>query len=790
MNRLFCISTILFFSVTNVFSQTLSKNGQQRLLAFAELYSTVKYYYPDPNLQGFPWDAFAYRGYQLAKNAKNDQEFVQKIDSLFSIITPGVQISRKNFDLARITPEDTARYFERAFWQHRGGLNVDRVSKSNHSALNYIYKKPVDEYTMSYTLPSKDLQGKDLRISLWAKVEGREDSVKILNYEFPYKKTKGNTFVPIRVAGNEWKCYEKGFRHPDQDAFLVDIISLFHPSKGTVYVDDLKLEVKNGEDWEEIAIANSDFENYGWSLYGSLGGLLNWDTMYYGGILDFADSINALNGKYCLRLPAVQDSLLYAPAPIDKPYTVSLPSGSKAYIPLQLYADEKIVFPPTNRQAIRNLVKELQKNSLTVNQSFIAYALQIWAALYQDYPYRDAGLESKLNRLLLQTIEHLETDTTTLPYTILTQNFLMWINDPHLRLEGRLPKSDVVNMNKVSLPVKMPNAIVLTETQCVVNHVADSISHLQVGDVILKINNINVDSLLQVYRNQNISRFIQSDELLKLMTTYGKPEMQVQLLCNGKIEEAVFTIDSQQMTRRRNIQAEREKYQAIQDSLKKVKGVFYLNAIYPPDRRLGRSAVETQERDLNQFHVTDSLITELNKYRALILDVRGRPQNTGSLILFYLNQCMGIDLNRKYDVLKTSFFPVAKFSRDTLNLVPLYTREDVLIQVPVYVLIDYNTISAPERELTALRESGRATFIGSNTAGAAGPVNRTQIATGITLIYTTVQMLGIDDNPMSYQGTGIPPDIYVYPTPQGIAEGRDEVLEKAVEIALKNAEKK
>jgi C-terminal processing protease CtpA/Prc len=37
---------------------------------------------------------------------------------------------------------------------------------------------------------------------------------------------------------------------------------------------------------------------------------------------------------------------------------------------------------------------------------------------------------------------------------------------------------------------------------------------------------------------------------------------------------------------------------------------------------------------------------------------------------------------------------------------------------------------------------------------------------------------------MSYQGTGIAPDIYVYPTPQGIAEGRDEVLEKAIEVAL------
>ncbi len=62
----FCFSTISF-------SQPLSKDSEQRLLSFCELYSTVKYYYPEPNLQDFPWDAFAYHGYKIAVTSKNDK---------------------------------------------------------------------------------------------------------------------------------------------------------------------------------------------------------------------------------------------------------------------------------------------------------------------------------------------------------------------------------------------------------------------------------------------------------------------------------------------------------------------------------------------------------------------------------------------------------------------------------------------------------------------------------------------------------------------------------------------
>ena len=792
--------TVFFLAGSTVFSQPLSPDAEQRLLSFCELYSTVKYYYPDPNLQDLPWNAFAYQGYEIAKTSKNDKEFIKKMDKLFRIIAPGVQISNKEFNLARITPKDTSLYYERAFWQHQGGLNVEGAAFSNASTLNYIYKKPADNYKLIQTIVAKPkgLFGKKIRISLMAKVENNNDSIRVLSFFIQnlgkqrtenekattrvylselrkWKDSETEEYeqgVEIKVSGSEWKRYVMEINYPDNINF--SRLTIYHPQKGTVYLDDLKLERLENDNWEEIDIPNSDFENYT-----SSGTLSGWETMYALGALSVADSMNAVEGKYCLKLPAVQDKLLYFPASINNPHIISLPIGYKAYIPLQLYADENSVFPSTDRQLISDFRK---KEPLTVQQLAIACVMQIWAALYHDYPYREDDFEDKLNRLLFQTIHKLNTTKETNLIKIIAQSFLQWINDTHLNLEGGSLTNNTAHKKTINIPVKFPNATCLTENQWVVTHVMDNVKNLQTGDGIMQINDMNIDSLLQLYKVCNISRKIQHHELERLLTT-SEPEMKVQLLRNGETIDVVFSTDTRQKGYSMMAKEKREHFQVLQDSLKETKELFYLNTIFPPNV-FSRSIIgQSMERTLNQYSAADSLITEMNRYKALILDVRGRPDNA---ILDFFNECMGIDLNRNSDVIKTTFSPVAQFKYDTVNLTVLKKREERLIHVPVYVLIDYNTMSAPERNLLNLRKSGRATFIGSNTAGAAGPVCKTKIADNITLVYTSGQIVGLDDNPMSYQGTGIPPDIYVYPTPQGIAEGRDEVLEKAIEIALKN----
>ena len=103
---------------------------------------------------------------------------------------------------------------------------------------------------------------------------------------------------------------------------------------------------------------------------------------------------------------------------------------------------------------------------------------------------------------------------------------------------------------------------------------------------------------------------------------------------------------------------------------------------------------------------------------------------------------------------------------------------------PVVVLINEVSISASETDAAMLGESENVTLIGSNTTGSNGDVVYLPLPGGLYLRFTSLGVYTPDGQ--QTQRTGIAPDIRVEPTIQGIAEGRDEVLEAAVEY-IKNA---
>ena len=73
-----------------------------------------------------------------------------------------------------------------------------------------------------------------------------------------------------------------------------------------------------------------------------------------------------------------------------------------------------------------------------------------------------------------------------------------------------------------------------------------------------------------------------------------------------------------------------------------------------------------------------------------------------------------------------------------------------------------------------------ASIVGSTTAGADGNVSQIVLPGGIT---TMISGIGVYyPNGRETQRIGIVPDIEVKPTIEGIKEGRDEVLEKAIDV--------
>lgn len=96
------------------------------------------------------------------------------------------------------------------------------------------------------------------------------------------------------------------------------------------------------------------------------------------------------------------------------------------------------------------------------------------------------------------------------------------------------------------------------------------------------------------------------------------------------------------------------------------------------------------------------------------------------------------------------------------------------------VLVNEITQSQAEFTAMALRVSKNTTIIGSTTAGADGNVSEINLPGGIGTFISGVGIYYPDGT--ETQRVGIVPDITVLPTIKGIREGRDELIEKAIEI--------
>ena len=131
----------------------------------------------------------------------------------------------------------------------------------------------------------------------------------------------------------------------------------------------------------------------------------------------------------------------------------------------------------------------------------------------------------------------------------------------------------------------------------------------------------------------------------------------------------------------------------------------------------------------------------------------------------------------------------AKFSCGSITSPGLFTLlpafkvgkiNDNYYKGKVVILINEITQSRAEFTTMGLRVAPRATVIGSTTAGADGNVTNFSLPGGISTHITSAGVYYPDGR--ETQRVGIIPDIEMHPTIEGIRNGRDELLEKAIEV--------
>lgn len=168
----------------------------------------------------------------------------------------------------------------------------------------------------------------------------------------------------------------------------------------------------------------------------------------------------------------------------------------------------------------------------------------------------------------------------------------------------------------------------------------------------------------------------------------------------------------------------------------------------------------------------------LKKVKSVIVDVRNYPDITAmySLVPYF----------------QTTKKPFAVYThRNINNPGEFYWTQNVRmygIKKPfsgkLIVLQNEITQSLGEYTVMAFKATGNATVIGSQTAGADGRIAEIFLPGGLK---TSISGRGVYyPDKTETQRIGIVPDIEVKPTINGIKQGRDEILEKAIEIIEKS----
>jgi C-terminal processing protease CtpA/Prc len=98
---------------------------------------------------------------------------------------------------------------------------------------------------------------------------------------------------------------------------------------------------------------------------------------------------------------------------------------------------------------------------------------------------------------------------------------------------------------------------------------------------------------------------------------------------------------------------------------------------------------------------------------------------------------------------------------------------------PIMVLLGSDTFSAAEDFVATLKSSKRATLVGSPTGGSTGQPLSVPLYRAFARICTKWDRLA---DGTEFVGVGVQPDVLAYPTRRDIAQGRDPVLERAVEM--------
>jgi C-terminal processing protease CtpA/Prc len=174
----------------------------------------------------------------------------------------------------------------------------------------------------------------------------------------------------------------------------------------------------------------------------------------------------------------------------------------------------------------------------------------------------------------------------------------------------------------------------------------------------------------------------------------------------------------------------------------------------------------------------DAIMKEFKDTKGLVIDLRCYPSD---FIVFSLTKYLMPTAKPFVKFTTTNHDKIGDFS--FTKTIEVGSNKSNYYKGKMAILINETTQSQAEYTTMALRVAPQVTVIGSTTAGADGNVSNIILPGNVRTMISGIGVYYPDGK--ETQRVGIVPDLEMRPTIQGVKNGVDELLNKAMEVVKK-----
>ncbi len=388
-------------------------------------------------------------------------------------------------------------------------------------------------------------------------------------------------------------------------------------------------------------------------------------------------------------------------------------------------------------------------SELTIEEKILGI-IKTWTIVKYFYPYINEcsiNWEESLNKYL-ELAQETKSDKE---YYLLIQEMMASLNDSHVSTYH----SSILDFSKIFV---VPIQFEWIEDKVIITAIDSSIhANINIGDEIIAIDNRTIEEIIK-----EESKFISSSNNQGLISTIFNTAYFV----GEEGKNIKYEIISKGKQNTVNLPRTKYVFEFMgKDDTRKGSNIF--------DKNIGylNLASLTNTSDL------ESKLFQMSNTDALILDLRNSyPTADYQHFLQMLCQSELTIRQSEVPIITAKREKTWQFSKSHISPIETFSYDK-----PIFVLIDKSMISRPEDIAVALKSLPNTIFVGEQTQGTNGEMTKIHLPGGGETSFTGQKIKFGDGS--EFQHIGIIPDIKVERSISGVISNKDEILEKAIEIA-------